>query len=288
MNGILVVDKPAGFTSFDVVAKLRGICATKRIGHGGTLDPMATGVLPVFLDRAAKAVDRQPRQDKTYVAEVLFGLATDTGDVTGNVLEQAQAQVSEAAVREIVPAFLGRQSQLPPLYSAVKVAGKPLYKYAREGQTVDRKAREIEIFDIRYLGTGGENRHTIEVHCSKGTYIRTLAEELGKKLAVPATLSALRRTGAGVFGIGQAHTLEEIQAAKDAGRLQELVLSVEQVFLPLPVLALDGQVFARLQNGVAVSGENRPAGRYRAYVDGQFVGVVLVRENATLCVEKLY
>ncbi len=289
MNGIFVVDKPAGFTSFDVVAKMRGICATKKIGHGGTLDPMATGVLPVFVGRAAKAVDLQPRQDKTYEAVVLFGVATDTGDVTGEVLRRDDVAVGRRQVEAALPAFVGTRSQLPPMYSAVKLDGKPLYKYARAGEQVERKPREIAIHGIEYLGEEGENRHKLRVHCSKGTYIRVLAEELGDALGAPATLAALRRTGAGAFGIGQAHTLDEIQAARDEGRLHELLLPLERVFEDRACLTVDDTAAGRLLNGAPVYRVRGEPGCCRIHTQGgTFLGIGTLREDGTLQAEKLF
>lgn len=291
MEGILIVDKPQGFTSFDVVAKMRGICNTRKIGHGGTLDPMATGVLPVFIGSAAKAVDMQTRQDKTYEAVLRFGIATDTGDITGAVLEQRDgAEVSQQQLAEVLPRFLGEQQQLPPMYSAVKLNGKPLYRYAREGVEVERKLRTITIHSIEQLPAPPEasQEAAIRVHCSKGTYIRTLAEDIGKALGLPATLAALRRTQAGVFGIAQAHTLEELQAARDEDRLAALVRSVETVFAELPELELDPVAASRLQNGAPVYGCKQPPGRYRVRLEGRFLGLAQVLQDGQLRTEKLF
>ena len=184
---ILPVDKPAGWTSFDVLAKLRGALGTRRLGHAGTLDPMATGVLAVFIGNATAAADRQPDHDKTYEATIRLGLRTDTGDVTGTVLETAPVTVGEAELKAVLPQFMGRQMQLPPMYSAVKINGQPLYKAARKGQTVERTPRPITIYEITYLGSPAPGDYTIRVSCSKGTYIRVLAEDIGTALGVPAT-----------------------------------------------------------------------------------------------------
>ncbi|NLW79654.1 MAG: tRNA pseudouridine(55) synthase TruB [Ruminococcaceae bacterium] len=286
--GILVVDKPAGFTSFDVVAKLRGICGTRKIGHGGTLDPMATGVLPVFVGAAAKAVDLAPRQDKTYEATLLFGLATDTGDITGAALEQADVTVTEAMLAAALPAFVGPQEQLPPMYSAVKIDGKPLYKYAREGKTIERKPRPVTIFSLDYLGTDGENRFRLRAHCSKGTYMRTLAEDIGKALGVPATLAALRRTAAGVFTLEQAHTLQAIQQAKDTGALAGLYQPIGRLFDDWPRLEVDDTALHRLLNGAAVRGVQAEPGRYALYAGQAFAGLGRVAQPGTLQAEKMF
>lgn len=287
-QGILIVDKPAGWTSHDVVAKLRGICATKKVGHGGTLDPMATGVLPVFVGGAVKAVDLAPNQDKAYHAEVCFGVATDTGDITGAVLEQADVSVTREQVLDILPRFLGPQMQLPPMYSAVKVDGRPLYHYARKGQQVKRKERAITVHNIELLARPAEeNRFWLAVDCSKGTYIRTLVEDVGKALGVPATLSALRRTRAGVFTEGEAHTLAAIQAARDEGHLDELFFPVERLFEGLPAVRVDEAQAARLFNGAPVYRVGN-AGPCRLLLGDKFLGLGQIDAEGTLRAEKIF
>lgn len=287
-QGILVVDKPAGFTSHDVVAKLRGICGTKKVGHGGTLDPMATGVLPVFVGGAVKAVDLAPNQDKAYHAEVQFGIATDTGDITGAVLETADVNVTREQVKAILPRFSGPQKQLPPMYSAVKVDGKPLYHYARKGQQVKRKERDITVHSISLPDLpAGAGRFWLAVDCSKGTYIRTLVEDMGKALGVPATLSALRRTRAGMFGEEEAHTLKTLQTARDEGRLDSLFCPVERLFADLPAAQLDAAQVRRLLNGAPVY-RVRGGGRCRLLWDGVFLGLGQIDEESTLRAEKIF
>ena len=251
MQGILIVDKPTDWTSFDVIAKLRGILGTRKLGHSGTLDPMATGVLPVFCGGASKAVDLQLDHTKAYRAVLRLGQRTDTGDVTGTVLETAPVTAGEQELLAVLPQFLGPRMQTPPMYSAVKINGQPLYKLAREGKTVERKARPIEILDIRYEGSPAENEYALTVKCSKGTYIRVLLEEIAEAMGQKGTMSALRRVAAGVYSEADAHTLEEIQAAKDAGpeALQALMLPVESVFASLPLLVADERVEQHLYNG---------------------------------------
>ena len=217
MQGILIVDKPMDWTSFDVVAKLRGVLGTRKLGHSGTLDPMATGVLPVFCGGASKAVDLQLNHDKTYRATLRLGARTDTGDSTGTVLENAPVTAGEKELLAVLPQFIGPQMQVPPMYSAVKINGQPLYKLAREGVTVERKARPIEIYGIEYGGSPAENEYVLTVRCSKGTYIRTLLEEIATAMGQKGTMSALRRTAAGLYTEADAHTLEEILAAKEQG-----------------------------------------------------------------------
>ena len=193
MQGILIVDKPMDWTSFDVVAKLRGVLGTRKLGHSGTLDPMATGVLPVFCGGASKAVDLQLDHDKSYRAVLRLGARTDTGDITGTVLETAPVTAGEAELLAVLPQFVGKQMQVPPMYSAVKINGQPLYKLAREGKTVERKARPIEIYSIEYGGSPAEHEYVLNVKCSKGTYIRTLLEDIAAALGQKGTMSALRR-----------------------------------------------------------------------------------------------
>ena len=229
MQGILIVDKPTDWTSFDVIAKLRGILGTRKLGHSGTLDPMATGVLPVFCGGASKAVDLQLDHTKAYRAVLRLGQRTDTGDVTGTVLETAPVTAGEQELLAVLPQFLGPRMQTPPMYSAVKINGQPLYKLAREGKTVERKARPIEILDIRYEGSPAENEYALTVKCSKGTYIRVLLEEIAEAMGQKGTMSALRAWPPGCIRSRCPHAGREIQAAKDVGpeALQALMLPVE-------------------------------------------------------------
>ena len=255
MQGILIVDKPTDWTSFDVIAKLRGILGTRKLGHSGTLDPMATGVLPVFCGGASKAVDLQLDHTKAYRATLKLGARTDTGDVTGTVLETAPVTAGEKELLEVLPRFVGPRMQTPPMYSAVKINGQPLYKLARQGMEVERKARPIEILSIQYEGSPAENEYTLTVKCSKGTYIRVLLEEIAEAMGQKGTMSALRRVAAGVYTEADAHSLEEIQAAKNAGSeaLQALMLPVESVFTSLPLLVADERVEQHLYNGCPTS-----------------------------------
>lgn len=289
-NGILPVDKPAGWTSFDVLAKLRGALGTRKLGHSGTLDPMATGVLAVFIGKATSAADRQLDHDKTYEATLRLGMRTDTGDVTGTVLETAPVTVGAEELREVLPRFTGPLMQLPPMYSAVKINGQPLYKAARKGQTVERTPRPITVYSIEYLGNPAPDEYTLRVSCSKGTYIRVLAEDIGTALGVPATLAALRRTRAGVFDINQCHTLPEILEAAQSGALEtnDWILPVEAVFAPLPALTVNSGVRAHLFNGCPTSHYAAADGRYRVYDEtGAFLGLAAV-EGGVLRVEKLF
>ena len=290
MQGILIVDKPTDWTSFDVIAKLRGILGTRKLGHSGTLDPMATGVLPVFCGGASKAVDLQLDHTKAYRATLKLGARTDTGDVTGTVLETAPVTAGEKELLEVLPRFVGPRMQTPPMYSAVKINGQPLYKLARQGMEVERKARPIEILSIQYEGSPAENEYTLTVKCSKGTYIRVLLEEIAEAMGQKGTMSALRRVAAGVYTEADAHSLEEIQAAKNAGpeALQALMLPVESVFTSLPLLVAGERVEHHLYNGCPTSRYPAADGRYRVRnAQGQFLGLANIT-GGVLRVEKLF
>ncbi len=288
MQGILIVDKPTDWTSFDVIAKLRGVLKTKKLGHSGTLDPMATGVLPVFCGGASKAVDMQENHDKTYCATLKLGARTDTGDITGTVLETAPVTAGEAELLAVLPQFIGTQSQLPPMYSAVKINGQPLYKAARAGITVERTPRKITVHDISYGGNPAAGEFVLSVTCSKGTYIRVLLEDIAKAMGQQGTMSALRRTKAGVYTEQTAHTLPEIIAAQQNGTLESLLLPVESVFMHLPLLVVNEGVKAHLYNGCPTSHYKAADGRYRVQDEaGLFLGLAKVDESV-LKVEKLF
>ena len=290
MQGILIVDRPTDWTSFDVIAKLRGILGTRKLGHSGTLDPMATGVLPVFCGGASKAVDLQLDHTKAYRAVLKLGARTDTGDVTGTVLETAPVTAGEKELLEVLPQFVGSQMQTPPMYSAVKINGQPLYKMARQGIEVERKARPIEIFSLEYGGSPAENEYELTVRCSKGTYIRVLLEDIAAAIGQKGTMSALRRVAAGVYTEADAHTLEEIQAAKNEGpaALEALMLPVESVFGSLPLLTVAPKVEQHLYNGCPTSRYPAADGRYRVRNEaGQFLGLANI-VGGVLKVEKLF
>jgi len=251
LNGILCIDKPQGFTSFDVVAKLRGIAKTRRIGHAGTLDPMATGVLPLFLGRATKACDLLPDQDKRYTAVFRLGLETDTLDITGTVVSEHPVEVSEAQVREAASRFTGEILQVPPMYSALKVGGKKLCDLARQGVEVEREARPVRIHRLEFLSCdSAAQTYTIDVACSKGTYIRTLVADIGEVLGCGAVLTALRRTEAAGYDLGGCVTLEEVQGCADAGRLPDLLRPVSSAFGRLAQVRLAKAQDRLFRNGV--------------------------------------
>ena len=228
-SGIINVYKEKGFTSFDVVAKLRGILKTKKIGHTGTLDPDAEGVLPVCIGRATKVCDILTDKDKIYEAVLLLGVETDTQDTTGEILKELPVEESESVVKEAILSFVGEYAQIPPMYSALKVNGKKLYELAREGKTVERKARNVQIFSIEILEMDLP-RVRMSVHCSKGTYIRTLCHDIGQKLGCGGCMEKLLRTKAGIFELADTLKLAEINALAKEGLVEEKIISVDELF----------------------------------------------------------
>ena len=252
MNGILCMNKPQDFTSFDVIGKLRGILHMKRLGHTGTLDPMATGVLPILVGTATKACDILPNQDKTYQATVVFGKATDTLDIWGKPLQDYPEQhVTEAALRAILPEFLGDITQLPPMYSAVSVNGKRLYELARKGETVERPTRTVHI-DAITLDAFNETQQTatLTVSCGKGTYIRTLLSDIGQRLGGDAVMTALTRTAACGYPLQECLTFEQVAAAMADGTLEEHLLPTDSLFSSYPKLRLNAAQERMFCNGV--------------------------------------
>ena len=285
-DGVIAIDKPEGFTSFDVVAKVRGMLHIRRVGHAGTLDPMATGVLPVFIGRGTKACDILPVQDKRYTAALRLGITTDTQDITGTVLTERPAAVSEAAFREAVNSFVGEQLQLPPMYSAVKVDGKKLYEIARQGGTIERTPRPVTFYSIEILRFDGREA-VLDVRCSKGSYIRTLAHDIGEKLGCGAVLTALRRTEAAGFTPEDCITLESLAALAEEGRAEEAVLPVERLFRTLEKTGLPAGLDRLYQNGVrleccrlGIPADGAETAVYDA--GGNFLGVG-VRDTASGC-----
>lgn len=261
-NGILIIDKPEDWTSHDVVARCRRLLGERRIGHAGTLDPMATGVLPVFVGRATKAVSFAESGEKEYLAALRLGLVTDTQDITGEVLATHDASaVTEADIRAILPRFTGEISQIPPMYSAVKVHGQRLYALARKGQEVERKPRNITVFQLELAGRTDEGDFLLRCRCSKGTYLRTLCHDIGQALGPGGTMTALRRTMAAGYELSQAVTLEDIQARGEA-----LLRPVDTLFAQYPAYAIptEGKERrARCGNPITVPGLRD--GTYRVY-----------------------
>ena len=277
-DGILIIDKPQGWTSMDVCAKLRGIFHEKKVGHAGTLDPMATGVLPVFLGKATKAVSFAETGEKTYEAVLQLGTVTDTQDTSGTVLEQKPVHVTRAEVEAVLSRFRGEILQLPPMYSAIKINGQKLYDIARRGGTAERKERPVTIYDLTLSEQLAPDRYALRVTCSKGTYIRTLCHDIGAALACGGCMAELRRTMAAGFSIAEAVTLDEVQEKKEA-----LLLPLDSYFRAYPAFTLpDAETERRVRCGNAVHIAGLKGGVYRVYgADGNFLCLSRL-ENSTL------
>lgn len=276
LNGIIIIHKEAGYTSHDVVAKMRGICRQKKIGHTGTLDPQATGVLPVCLGSGTKLCDMLTDKDKEYVAELLLGVETDTQDTTGQVLRESPVNASGEEVRAAVMSFLGEYSQVPPMYSALKVDGKKLYELARAGKEVERQARKVMIHEIEILDMKLPVVK-LRVACSKGTYIRTLCADIGAKLGCGGTMKSLQRTRVGSFDLERAVTLAELEKIRDEERLEEILFPVDSAFANCPKLHVR-QEFAKLVDNGNSFYPNQTVER-RTYGSGEWVSVY--RENGS-------
>lgn len=274
MDGILNIYKEKGFTSHDVVAKLRGILRQKKIGHTGTLDPDAEGVLPVCLGRGTKLCDMLMDTDKEYRAQMFLGMSTDTQDVSGTVLSRREVEVGPEEIRRQALSFVGPYRQIPPMYSALKVGGQKLCDLARAGKTVERKPRPVKIYSIKIHRIEGP-RVEMTVSCSKGTYIRTLCHDIGQALGCGAALEKLVRTRAGIFHVEDSLTLAQVESLRDAGTLKERLLPVEKVFSGLPVYRCGPEQEKLLQNGNPLPAQGLlPAEEYRVQdAQGCFVGI---------------
>ena len=282
-NGILIVNKPAGWTSQDVAAKLRGVFHEKRVGHGGTLDPMATGVLPIFLGRATRAVPFFEHADKEYEALLRLGLVTDTQDITGRTLEEHEAFVTREALEAVLPRFQGQIQQIPPMYSAVKVNGQKLYTLARQGKEIERQPRPVTIFELELRASDqlraeqaapGHPDVGLHVHCSKGTYVRTLCHDIGAALGCGGCMAALVRSRAGRYRLGQAHTLEEILAAPEP---EALLLPTDSLFADRPRCTINEAGEKKLRNGASLRTGKLADGEYRVYnQSGAFLALCAV------------
>ena len=267
MDGIVIVDKPQDWTSQDVVAKLRGVFQTRRIGHGGTLDPMATGVLPVFVGRATRGVEFFEHAEKTYEAKLRLGVATDTEDITGTVLEEKPVQVTQEQLETVLENFRGEIRQIPPMYSALKIGGQKLCDLARKGKEVERQSRTITIYELTLLSFDGVTAE-LRVHCSKGTYIRTLCKDIGAALGCGGCMESLRRVTAGSYTIGEAIPLQTLVEAEDPG---SYLRQVDSMFLQYPEVHLTPNQEKRCRNGNAFSLAISD-GTYRAYSQaGEFL-----------------
>ncbi len=271
MNGILLIDKAEGWTSSDVVIKLKGVLRERRVGHSGTLDPMATGLLAVFVGRATRAVEFAEAHDKRYTAGLRLGVTTDTQDVTGTVLRSCPANVAEDELKAVLTRFTGELEQIPPMYSAIKINGQKLYDIARRGGEVERRPRHITVSGISVVGRSG-NDFVLDISCSKGTYIRTLCNDIGDALGCGGCMSSLRRTAAGDFSVSQAYTIDEVVAAAAAGEAGKLLLPTDSMFAALPRCTAGAQDERRIKNGNEIKTPALADGDYRVYSDsGEFL-----------------
>ncbi|WP_099206030.1 tRNA pseudouridine(55) synthase TruB [Scatolibacter rhodanostii] len=283
MNGLLVLDKPKDFTSFDVIAVMRKIAKEKKIGHTGTLDPMATGVLPLLFGRAAKAADLLPDTDKKYRAEFCLGIKTDTGDITGQVKQEVHATVDQVELEAVLPLFRGAIQQIPPMYSAVSIGGKRLYELARKGIEVERQARDIHIGELKLISFDDEkNVGVLEVSCSKGTYIRTLIEDIAERAGTVGTMTGLRRLSACGFSEAESITLEEARELAKNGKLEEKIQPTDSLFRHLEAVTVSQAQTVRFQNGGELACERlrglgvclQDGQAFRVYApDGLFLGL---------------
>ena len=284
-NGILIIDKPAGWTSMDVCAKIRGILREKRVGHGGTLDPMATGVLPVFVGRATRAVEFAETGRKEYAAGLRLGLTTSTQDVTGEVLDSRPVHVSPAELEAALEGFRGEISQIPPMYSAVKVQGKKLYELARKGQEVERKPRRINIYELELLGAESRTDYRLRCQCSKGTYIRTLCHDLGQALGCGGALYSLRRTMAAGFTLADTVSIQDVQEQGEA-----LLRPLDSLFAQYPPLTArsPGQE-KRVRCGNPVTLPGTVDGTYRLYgLEGDFLCLSQARDGTLTSLKNFF
>lgn len=261
MNGILLIDKPPLWTSNDVVSKLKGVLKERRIGHSGTLDPLATGLLAVFAGRATRAVSFAESHDKRYTATLRLGLRTDTQDISGNVISKGQTDVKDEELDRVLSCFVGEIEQTPPMYSAVRVNGKRLYELARKGIEVERKPRKITVYSIERKGRESGDI-VLDIKCSKGTYIRTLCSDIGEMLGCGACMSALRRTEAGMFSVENAYTLDEVIREAEIGDVSSLLLPTETIFSEYERITVSASAEAKVRNGNPVS-FSAPDGTYR-------------------------
>ena len=284
MDGIVIVDKPADWTSQDVTAKLRGVFQTRRIGHGGTLDPMATGVLPVFVGRGTRGVEFFEHAEKTYEAVLRLGLLTDTEDTSGTVLEEREVAVTEEQFLNILPQFRGKIMQVPPMYSALKVNGQKLCDLARKGREVERQPREIEIFELECLSFDGTDAR-LRVRCSKGTYIRTLCKDIGLALGCGGCMAELRRVTAGAYTIEEAVPLQELL---DTTEPEKYLRAVDTMFTQYPAVTVSLKQEQRVRNGNSFSTTLEP-GTYRTYAQsGEFLALSKVEEGTLSTIKSFF
>ena len=284
MDGIVIVDKPQDWTSQDVTARLRRVFNTRRIGHGGTLDPMATGVLPVFVGRATRGVEFFEHAEKTYETVLRLGLTTDTEDITGTVLTEKPVSFTQEQLAETLAAFRGEIMQVPPMYSALKVNGQKLCDLARKGKTVERQPRPITIHELTLLEQGETNLR-LRIRCSKGTYIRTLCKDIGEHLGCGGCMESLRRVQAGEYTITEAIPLQELL---DTTEPENYLRGVDTMFRNYPEVTLTANQEKRCRNGNSFS-VKLPEGTYRAYSQsGEFLMLAKVEDGVMVTIKSFF
>ena len=287
MNGILLIDKEPDWTSNDVVAKLKGMLRQRRIGHSGTLDPMATGLLVVFVGRATRAVEFAEGHDKRYLASLRLGLVTDTQDITGSVLNRLPVSVTREQLDSALEAFKGEQEQIPPMYSAIKHKGRPLYEIARKGGEVERKPRKINVYDIHTAGQDGGD-YILDIRCSKGTYVRTLCHDLGRALGCGGCMSSLRRIEAGGFKVEDAYSLGQVQEYVDRGEAEKLLLPTDSLFMGFERCSVNETEEKRLRCGNDIP-TALPDGEYRVYsLTGEFLLIGRAEQGALKSIKSFF
>lgn len=269
MQGILVVNKRQGITSHDCIYILRDLLGIKKIGHTGTLDPMATGVLPMTIGKATRVSSFIQNSEKEYIATIKFGIETDTEDITGNILERSDKIPTKDEVLEILPKFTGRIEQTPPMYSAVRVDGRKLYKIAREGKVVDRPKREINVSSLKLLET---NPFTLKINCSSGTYVRTLISDIGKELGTFATMTSLIRTKVGPFSVENAIKIDDLESMTKE-EIEEKLYPTDFALRNIPKYNVPKSFFERLINGVKFYDKRMNDGKYSIYCRDEFIGI---------------
>ena len=290
-DGVLLVNKPAGFTSFDVIAKLRGILKERKLGHGGTLDPNVTGVLPVFIKKATRAIDLAPTTNKKYTATFKLGIKTDTQDIWGEIIEEKTPERDIEKIREAVLSFKGNQKQLPPMYSAIKINGKRLYDLAREGIKVERKYRDITVYSITFEGRVSEDEYKFSLDCSKGSYVRTICNDIGEALGCGAVMTSLCRSYACGIELSECFTLEELQELKEKDELYKALIPLDKLIGEYPEITVTENQAKRFSNGGSLMRERvkgiKDNGIYRVYGQGKFLGLGEL-DDTDLKVKRVY
>lgn len=294
MNGIICINKPVTFTSFDVIAKVRGITKVKKIGHSGTLDPLASGVLPLFFGNATKAISYIPDGDKIYRAKFLLGKTTDTQDITGKILSESFRLITKSELLNVINKYIGEISQIPPMYSALKVNGQKLYDLARKGMEIERQPRKISIYDISLLqydekSISGE----IEIKCSSGTYIRTLIHDIGSSLGAGGIMTDLIRVKSNGFLLENCYTIEQIQKLSDENKLNSIMTKIDELFNDLPHIKLDEKQTALFCNGVKLDfnrlNHENESGIHSVYSNSDvFLGLAHPDNDMTLIIDKIF